>query len=199
MPYYAGMDIATLRAPKPPKAGELRLVYEDGYVRAIDPNGRKMRLQVEAGEPNNAVAATVALTVDTQPNANDTLVVGSNSWTFVSGTAGSGQIAIGANLAATQTNIRAAINATSDFTIGTFSVNVATITAAVAGAAGNVRCSITARGNNAMQSATLSGGGDAVVASKGDMMFAAGALYIAASDISKTSASGWWQVGFSEL
>lgn len=63
---------------------------------------------------SNNLPSSVALTVDTQPTAGDTLTVLDVTFTFTAAASASaaGEIALGANLAATQANIIAAINGT---------------------------------------------------------------------------------------
>jgi hypothetical protein len=59
--------------------------------------------------------AIVDLTVDTQPIPTDTFTIGTTVYTFVASGAVAGQINVGANLAAAQVNIIAAINGTDGF------------------------------------------------------------------------------------
>ena len=194
------MDISTSARPVSlPPAGTLRLIYEDGHIRAIDPNGRKLRLRPEPGIPVLAVGAEWSLLVDTQPEANDVLVIGDNSWTFVAASPGAGEILIGASLSATQTNIRTAINATSTHTAGPFSNDESTVSAVGVGVATNVLTSITATGGNAISVVTA--GNDATEASGGDRLYddASLVVYIATRDISKTSTDGWKYSQYADL
>lgn len=187
------MDILTSSRPvAPPPAGAFRLIYEDGHIRAIDPNGKKFRLRPEPGVPVLAVGAEWALTIDTQPEEDDVMVIGDNSWTFVTGTAGDGEIEIGGDLASSQAAIRAAINATSTHTAAAFSNDESLVSSVGAGVATNVLVSITATGGNAFSAGTV--GIDATEASAGDQLYDGEdthMLYTATRDISKTDTSGW--------
>ncbi|MGF1485200.1 MAG: glycosyl hydrolase family 28-related protein [Opitutales bacterium] len=77
---------------------------------------------------------TAELTLATQPTAGDTLILNDVTYTFVSGTPSGSEIAIGATLAQTQSNVRTALQAASDLTVGTWSANVITVTYDLAGA-----------------------------------------------------------------
>lgn len=115
-----------------------------------------------------AVAASGVLTLDTQPDAADTLVLGAVTYAFVlaANFDTANEIAIGASLAATQANVRAAIlgtdginSANPDATIGIFSGDEATVTALAPGLDGNsIDSSISATGGNAFGAGTLTGG-----------------------------------------
>ncbi len=195
------MDISTSARPVSlPPAGTLRLIYEDGHIRAIDPNGRKLRLRPEPGIPVLAVGAEWSLLVDTQPEANDVLVIGDNSWTFVAASPGAGEILIGASLSATQTNIRTAINASGTHTAEAFSADESLVSSTGYGVATNVRVSITATGGNSFSAGTV--GIDATEASAGDMLYdgeSTHIVYIATKDISKTDYLGWKTAAIDDL
>lgn len=80
------------------------------------------------------------LTIDTQVTATNTMTVGITEYTFVAnGTAelGADDIELGTDLAGTQANIVAKLNARADVTCSDFETNVATITAVVGGTAGD--------------------------------------------------------------
>lgn len=184
------MDISTSSRPvSPPPAGTLRLIYEDGHIRAIDPNGRKLRLRPESGTPVLAVNAKWKLLLDTQPEEGDVMIIGPHSWTFVTGTAGVGEIQIGANLAASMGAVRTAINATSDYTSGVFTDGESLISAVAYGFASEVYVNITATGSNSF--VNVDTGVDATEASNGDQLYDGTTLYTATRDISKTDSSGW--------
>ena len=90
-------------------------------------------------------AAAVNLTVDTLPTAGDTFTLGTKVFTFVaSGADADGEVNVGANLAAAQANIVAAINGTDGWNVahglvsaGAFAANVSNIRARISGVAGN--------------------------------------------------------------
>lgn len=133
---------------------------------AIDPGGAE------------AVAATVTLTMDTQPANGDTLTVGGKAYTFqTSLTDVDGNIARGADLAAAKVNLVAAINlaggggtlyadamtANANVSIAAFGEDVAVLTAKVPGRAGNALTTaetFTAE-TNIFSASTFSGGEDA--------------------------------------
>jgi hypothetical protein len=92
-----------------------------------------------------AVKATGTLTMDTQPTADDTVTIGSVTYTWKNdATPDPGQIHIGANIAAAKVNFVAAVNGTDGFQAGpnpfasasAFSGDVSTLTARQAGPAG---------------------------------------------------------------
>lgn len=84
-----------------------------------------------------AVKATGTLTMDTQPTANDTVTVGTVTYTYVASGATAGQINRGAAVGNSQTNFVAAIN-------GTDGINSANPYATAAAFVGNV-CTLSAR------------------------------------------------------
>lgn len=118
-----------------------------------------------------AVAATGLLTLGANPTSTDTMTIGSVEYTFVPAEDfdAPDEIPIGATLAATQASVIAAINGTDginsahpDVSIGSFAGNEATITALVAGAAGNsiATTETFTSDDNEFASATLQGGAD---------------------------------------
>lgn len=91
-------------------------------------------------EGNRGVAAAGTLTLPTIPSANDTFTIGSKVYTFVASDNGTvtNAIELGANVAATQANIVAKLNAVDPLvTAGNFAANVSTLTARQKGTAGN--------------------------------------------------------------
>jgi hypothetical protein len=94
----------------------------------------------------HAVKASVTLSVEAQPTSGDKMTLGTKEYTFVPvGTdTADGEISIGADLAAAQANIIAAVNGTDEFnephplvTIGEFASDDAVITALIGGTVGN--------------------------------------------------------------
>jgi hypothetical protein len=94
-----------------------------------------------------AVKATGTLTMDTQPTADDTVTIGSVTYTWKNdATPDPGQIHIGANIAAAKVNFVAAVNGTDGFQAGpnpfasasAFSGDVSTLTARQAGPLGSL-------------------------------------------------------------
>lgn len=120
---------------------------------------------------NTGAAAQGTLTVDTQPTAGDTFTIGSRVYTLVANDqtpkGNLDQIQLGANLAATQANIVAAINGTdtdpyaierhADVSAAAFSANASVITARRAGTAGNTIATTETftAGTNVFNAATL--------------------------------------------
>lgn len=113
--------------------------------------------------------AVGTLTVDTKPTAGDTLTIGSKTYIFVPvGTANSvGEISIGADTAAAQLAIVAAINGTDgvnsphpSVTAAAFAANASVITALIGGTAGNaiVTTETFTAGTNVFAAATLGSG-----------------------------------------
>lgn len=123
-------------------------------------------------ELSAAVAATGTITVPVQPTIGDTFTIGTKVFTFVAevDANANGEVGIGANVAAAQVNIRAAINGTDGFntahtqvTCAAFSANVAVVTATTAGQAGmGIAFSETfADGSNVMNGSGFLGGSTA--------------------------------------
>lgn len=115
-----------------------------------------------------ASAATGVLTMDTQPTATDTITINGVAYTWVASGATSGQINIGADLAAAKVNLVTAINGTDAIqdgpnpfvTAATFVSNNMTITARIPGTIGNTYTlaeTFTA-GSNVWGAATMAGG-----------------------------------------
>jgi hypothetical protein len=190
-----------------PRPGNLRLLNDGGFLRALDANGRKYRLQAEPGTPVSGVAATGTLTVDTNPTAGDTMTIGATTYTFRATAAVAGEITIGANLAATKPLIVSAINgdslnaANASVSAATFSSNNCTLTARVVGAAANsvATTETYTAGTNVFAAATLSGGVDGTVASRGDRLFDTSFTYLATANLEVTSTSGWYKQALTAL
>lgn len=148
---------------------------------------------VDFATPVNAVAAKVTLTIATLPTADETMTIGTKVYTFKAAAAEDGDIAIGADVAATRLNAVAAINGTGegqvctahpDVTCAAFSSANAVITAKVKGVAGNSIAStetFTAEGN-VFSAATLVNGADGTVAAKGAIRVDESYIYVATDD-----------------
>lgn len=205
------MDISTSARPvSPPPAGTLRLIYEDGHIRAIDPNGRKLRLRPEPGSPDNAAKATQILEVVTIA-ADDTVTIFPNEYTFVSALTTPAvpyEVKVGATDSDSIDNLIAAINGASGAgtTYGTGTVAHPGVTAAAGtGDTMNVEAnSVGPDGNIAVSSDltdgswggdTLTGGQFATVGSQGDRMFFSNDTYLfqylAIKDVGITTDDGW--------
>lgn len=114
---------------------------------------------VVVGAPVAASKASAVLTFSAQPAANDTITIGATTLTFVSSEPSSGEVAIGANLAATITNLIAALPAI--VTGSASGTNGILLQAAAAGAAGNLITLSKSSTAIAVSSSTLIGGADA--------------------------------------
>jgi hypothetical protein len=143
--------------------------------------------------PVNAVAASVVLTMDTQPTADDTMTIGTKVYTFTAdGTAAAdGEIDVGADLADAKTLVVAAINGTdgintahTQVTAAAFSGDDCTITASTKGTAGNaiVSTETFTAGTNVFDSATLEDGVDGTDGLAWETLYASGVLYVNATD-----------------
>lgn len=147
--------------------------------------------------PVNAVAATGTLTLALQPANNETITIGSVTYTFKTGaTAAANQIGIGAGLAAAKAAFLAAIGGTDTFntahpqvTAEAFSGNNSTITAKTKGAAGNsIATTETMAGSgNAFAAATLGSGVDGTLGNNGEVVKDSSYLYVA---VAKNTVSG---------
>ena len=136
--------------------------------------------------PVNATAASGTLTIPTNPTANDTMTIGAKVYTFKAAAAVIGDIVIGVSAAATQLNIRAAINGTDGLntahpviTCGVFAANVGALLAIVKGAAGNIVTTETFTAiDNVFGAASLTGGLNGTVGFKGQIMVDATKIYV---------------------
>lgn len=167
-----------------------------------------MQPEISDAAPINAAAATVTLTLDTQPTATDTMTVGTMVYTFMpDGTADeAGEIDVGADLADAKTLIIAAINGTDgnnaaheSVSAGAFAGDDLVLTALVKGAAGD---SIAATetftaGTNVFDTATLDGGVDGTDALAWETLWYAGELYINSSESSGRGVltDTWYSLG----
>ena len=115
--------------------------------------------------------AAGVLTVDDQPEADDTILVGATTYTFLaSGANEAGEVNVGASVAAAIVNIVAAINGTDGYNTANASVTAAataadeiTVTSKVTGVAANTVATVytpNAAVTNAFAAATLTGGYD---------------------------------------
>lgn len=205
------MDISTSARPvSPPPAGTLRLIYEDGHVRAVDSNGRKLRISTEYGTPDNAEKATGSIEV-VAIAADDTVTIFPNEYTFVSELTTPAvpyEVKVGETDSDSIDNLIAAINGASGAgtTYGTGTVahpdvvasagtgDTMDVTARFAGPSGNiaVSCSLT---DGSWSGDTLTGGQFATLGSQGDQMFYSNGTvlfrYFAVKDVALTTEDGW--------
>lgn len=150
-----------------------------GTVAYIDytDSGNDAAIALIETDADRGTHASQTFTLVTQPTAGDTVTIGANVYTWQANgslTNVAGNVEIGANLAASQTNIRNAVNHTGTpgtgyaaatsahptVTLGAFAANVATVTAILGGTAGNAIATtetFTAVGN-VFGGATLAGG-----------------------------------------
>lgn len=128
--------------------------------------------------------AAVTLTLDTQPTSGDTLTIGGRTYIFVPvGTDNSnGEISIGADLAAAQAALVAAINGTDGHNVahpsvsaGAFASDDAIITAFIGGTVGNAIAATEtfAAETNVFSAALLSGGSNCSAANAATAVIAA--------------------------
>lgn len=109
-----------------------------------------------------AVKAVGVLSIALQPTATETIVLGPITYTFIASGAVAGQINIGANVAATQVNVAAAINGTDGIntanpvaSAAAFAGNNSTVTAKVAGPVTIATTETMAGAGNQWSAATL--------------------------------------------
>lgn len=146
--------------------------------------------------PVNAVAATGTLTIAEPVTNNDTMTIGTVTYTFKTGaTAAANQIGLGADEPATKVAIVAAINGTDTFntahpvvSAGNFSGDNSTLTARTKGTAGNVATTETfTHISNVFAAAAMSGGVDGTLGEAGEMAKDNSYIYVA---IAKNTVSG---------
>ena len=114
---------------------------------------------VVVGASVAASKASAVLTFGGKPAASDTITIGSTTLTFVAADPQSNEVLIGDTLAATLTNLIAALPAI--VTGSAQGTNAVLITAAAAGAAGNLITLAKSCSNLADPGSTLTGGADA--------------------------------------
>lgn len=172
----------------------MALIVEDGtglataeaYISLANANAYLEKFGLELSNTQ----ATGTITLAAQVSDGDTVTIGSKTYTFQATlTDSDGNVAIGASLAVTQSNLVAAINlgsgagtayassmtANSDVTAAAFASNVATLTAITGGTAGNaIALSVTmTSSSNVAGGTTLSGGLD-----DGDIALRKGARWL---------------------
>lgn len=162
------------------------------------------------GTPVNAVASAGTLTMDTQPTADDTMTIGTKTYTFTAdGTADEdGEIDVGADLADAKTLVVAAINGTdgnntahTQVTAAAFSGDDCVITASTKGTAGDdiATTETFTAGTNVFDAATLgttTAGVDGTVGTAGQMKYDTSYLYVCGADNAIADAN-WLRMGAS--
>lgn len=156
----------------------------------------------EAGTPTNAKKAESVLTLDTQPTVGDTMTIGTKQFTFVATADDDGEIAIGADLAAAEVNIVAAMKGTDGHNtvhptvdVSDFSGDAALFQAKTAGVAGNSIATLETftAPNNIFDDVTLLLGIDGEVGKQGNIMFDGDYLYVCSAD-NTISGANWGRV-----
>jgi len=206
--FPAPMSLIQDRRLDPPPTKGMRIILDEGRIRAIDPNGKVYRLRPEPGTPNHYVAGTAQVETATVVAAGGATSIGNLTVTLTaSGLHGSpitlliplsNFIDTTANLIALR--IRQAILETTQIsTIYTVDVigdtvrltrnervaNDPSLNLAIAAGLG-----VTAAANSAN---TTAGVADilATTGSAGDILFNATHLFIANADVLPTSTAGW--------
>jgi hypothetical protein len=201
------MDIKARRFDRPPSAGSIRLIHQDGNLRAMDGDGKVYRLRPESGTPVHYVSgtqqvetATVVAASGATSNGDLTVVLtaaGKDGWpltvevpvttamTTASLVAAQIRAVIGAIPSVTMTFTVGGTGATVTLTANAAAANDATLNIAITGELG-----VTAAASSANTTAGVARV-MATVATKGDQLIDANFLYTATADVSPTSTSGW--------
>lgn len=155
------------------------------------------------GTPVNGTTSQGTLTMDTKPTADDTLTIGTYTYTFVATPAATGDVAIGAAVANSQANLVAAINDGDSFneasefvTAGDFAADDCILTAVDGGVAGeSVATTETFNAvTNVFDGTTLgttTEGVDGTLGEAGDCYIDSSYLYFSISD--STLGGGNWR------
>lgn len=175
MTMYRIPRLRRIRNSKEARSGHRRLLMNFLTTRQAALSATGAAVAVTLGTAAYGVYATGTLTASTQPSNNDTVTIGATTYTFKTtlstGPAVANEVLIGANVAATHTNLTAAINgsAGAGTTYGTGTTANASATA-VAGAtttaltaiatytSGNSVVTTEAGSNTSFGAATLTGG-----------------------------------------
>jgi len=155
-----------------------------------------------SGTPVCSVKATGTLTLATQPTADDTITIGSVTYTFVAaGTAETaGEVNLGVDIAATKPLLVAAIGgddnnaAHPDVVAADFSSDDMVVTAKIAGTAGNAIATTTDLddGTDDFAAATLGSGVDGTPGEIGDCLIDSAYIYWCVAPV--TDAGNWRRV-----
>jgi len=138
---------------------------EGDLVVAVEPRDFGRWLQFLMGASTDAgVAATGSITFTANPSAGHTITLNAVTWTFVASGATGNQTNIGANLAATLTQLATDLNASvnAGLTPSSYANGGGTklnVTYKTTGAAGNAFTLASGNANGVVSGATLSGGG----------------------------------------
>lgn len=155
------------------------------------------------GTAINGATSQGTLTMDTKPLADDTLTIGTTTYTFVATPAATGDVAIGAAVANSQANLVTAINDGDSFndastvvTAGDFSGDDCVLTAVVEGVAGDSIATTETfdEATNVFDAATLgttTAGVDGTLGEAGECLIDATYLYYSLS--ASTLGGGNWR------
>jgi len=168
------------------------------------PSAKQVKLlndRFRTGVPVAPVAATVVLTLATNPTDGDELYIGDETYTFMDEASADFDVAIGVDAATTQASLKTKIGSKSALvTCGTWSANAVTLTAKVKGTVGHsilVDVALTDE-DDGFATATLAGGVDGTEAIAPTFMVdkTAHKLYVAEDDCT-TAVSHWKSVDIS--
>lgn len=167
---------------QPPSANQVRLLNE----------------RFRTGVPVAPVAATVVLTIATNPTDGDELYIGDETYVFKDEASAAFDVAIGVDATTTQASLKTKITTKSALvSCGTWSANAVTLTAKVKGVVGNAIAVDVAftDDDDGFATATLEGGVDGTEAFAPTFMVdkAAHKLYVAEDDCT-TAVSHWKSV-----
>lgn len=193
----------------PPPQGAVALQVRDGVIVGIGKDGGKVPSgsPTPTGTPVYSVKATGTLTATaTAPANGDTVTIGGKVYTFQTTlTNVNGNVLIGVSAAVALDNLKAAVNldAGAGTTFATATTIHPTVTATTntnttqvfeaktAGVIGNAITTTEVSTQLSFGAATLTGGIDATVAQQWDQLVDASNLYVATTDITTTSTTGW--------
>lgn len=167
---------------QPPSANQVRLLNE----------------RFRTGVPVAPVAATVVLTIATNPTDGDELYIGDETYVFKDEASAAFDVAIGVDATTTQASLKTKITTKSALvSCGTWSANAVTLTAKVKGVIGNAIAVDVAftDDDDGFATATLEGGVDGTEAFAPTFMVdkTAHKLYVAEEDCT-TAVSHWKSV-----